>query len=109
MEARSVVRLAYIQALKEKLEYRVVFNDESATPPNTVFLQFDNAGTWTTVPNQVYTAPSGVRILGSGSTNSMNSMTADSRGRCSSGSVFIQAQDGSMFTLAIDSQCHTSL
>ena len=109
MEARSLVRLAYIKALKEKNEHRVVFNDENAIPANTIILQIDQGGSFATIPGEVYTAPKGVRILGSGPTDSMDRLDADSRGRCDPGDVYIRSQEGSLYTLSIDTQCHTSL
>ena len=109
MQARGLVRVAHMKSLKEKVEHRVVFHDESATMANTIELQIDQSGTFVTLSDHVYPAPEGVKILGGGSTNSMDSLTAGTRGSCDAGRLYVEATDGTVFMLTIDTRCHTSL
>ncbi len=105
--ARSLVSLAHMKALKEKVPHRLVFHDASASTPNTIELQRDQGGSFVTLPGHVYTAPHGVEILGSGPTDSIDSVEAGTRGRCDAGNVYIRGTDNRTRILTIDPSCHT--
>ena len=106
-QTTQIMRYVRLLALKEKVAHRVVFNDESDSPSNTIFVQRQQSGSFVTIPGHVYPAPSGVSILNSGSTDSIDSVIVGSRGECQVGQVFIE---GHMIleVVSIKSSCHTS-
>lgn len=106
MEAVQALRYARLMALKEKTPYRVVFHDASAASANTIEVQRQQSGTFVAVTGQLYSAPDGVFILGSGSTDSVNSVTVGTRGECNPGKVFIKGDYGAMETVSIRASCH---
>ena len=106
-ETVQVIRYVHLLALKEKVPHRVVFHDVSDTPANTIEVQRQQAGSFVTIPGHVYPAPSGVVILGSGSTDSIDSVIVGPRGECQAGRVFIQGPM-SLDVVSIKSTCHTS-
>ncbi len=106
-EIVRVMRYTRLLALKEKVPHRVVFHDVSDSPANTIEVQRQQSGSFVTIPGHVYPAPSGVSILNSGSTDSIDSVIVGSRGECQSGQVFIE---GYMIleVVSIEPTCHTS-
>ena len=106
-QARSLVRLAHIKALKEKVPHRVVFHDASASMSNTIELQRKQGGSFVTLSGHVYTAPHGVEILGSGSTDSIDAVEAGTRGSCDAGKIYTRGLDQRIRTVVIDPSCHT--
>lgn len=107
-QAVQAVRYARVMALKEKVRHRVVFHDASAATANTVEVQREQSGSFVTVVGHVYTAPDGVSILGSGSTDSVDSVTVGTRGECDAGDVFIRGRGESLEVVSIGASCHTS-
>ncbi len=106
-ETILVMRTVSLQALTEKVPRRVVFHDASDFPPNTIEVQRQQSGIFGTIPGQVYPAPGGVSILGSGSTDSVDSVVVGSRGECQAGKVFIQGHK-LLEVVSIESTCHAS-
>jgi type II secretory pathway pseudopilin PulG len=104
----SMIHRARMSALKEKIAYRVLIHDESALTPNTVELQRDESGSFITITGEVQTLPRSIRILGSGSTNSLDSMTVNSRGQCTSGTVFVTHDGANIGVVKIASTCFTT-
>ena len=108
----SVVEIMFqrarMSALKERVSYRVLIHDQNASTPNTVELQRNASGSFVTLSGGVQTLPSNIRILGSGSTNSLDSMTVNSRGACTSGSVFVTHDRTEIGVVAIASTCFTT-
>jgi Tfp pilus assembly protein FimT len=102
---QSTVQRARISALKEKRAYRVVLHDENGSPANTVELQREVGGTFTTVDDAVHPVPGAVRILGASPQDSVDSVTVNSRGECNSGNVFMAASGQSTSSVAIDITC----
>lgn len=107
-EAVQVIQYARLKALKEKVRYRVVFHDESASTANTIEVQRQQSGSFVTISGQTYTALAGVSILGSGSTNSVNSVVVGTRGECQPGSVYLQGHHETMEVVSIQVSCHSS-
>ena len=107
-ETIQVIRYARLKALKEKVRHRVMFHDESASTANTIEVQTEQSGSFVTLPGQVYPAPEGVSILGSGSTNSVDSVVVGTRGECQPGMVYIEGQYGTMEVIRIRGSCHSS-
>ncbi len=99
---------ARMSALKEKIPYRVLIHDQSAATPNTVELQRNASGSFVTVSGGVQTLPSTIRILGSGSTNSLDSMTVNGRGECTSGNVYVTHDGTNIGVVEIASTCFTT-
>lgn len=99
---------ARMSALKERVSYRVLIHDQNASTPNTIELQSNASGSFVTLSGEVQTLPPKIRILGSGSTNSLNSMTVNSRGECTSGSVFVTHEGTEIGVVAIASTCFTT-
>ena len=99
---------ARMSALKEKIPYRVLIHDQSAATPNTIELQRNAFGSFITVSGEVQTLPSTIRILGSGSTNSLDSMTVSSRGECTPGNVYVTHDGEHIGVIAIASTCFTT-
>ena len=106
-ETAQVMRYVRLLALKEKVPHRVVFHDVSDYPANTIEVQRQQSGSFVTIPGHVYAAPSGVLILDSDPTDSIDSVIVGSRGECQSGQVFIQGPR-SLEVVSIKSTCHTS-
>ena len=106
-EIRSMVRYARLKALKEKVSHRILFHDENAATPNSYEIQNNEGGPFVTPPQHVHSLPQGVKILGSGPTDSMDILSVGRRGDCNSGKVFIQGNDGALLeVLSIESTCH---
>ncbi len=95
---------ARMSALKEKIPYRVLIHDQSATTPNTVELQRRVSGSFVTLTGEVHTLPRTMRILGS----SLNSMNVNSRGECTSGNVYVTHDGADIGVVAIASTCFTT-
>lgn len=108
-QTRNLVRYARMKALKEKVPHRILFHDENAVTPNTIEVQNNEGGPFVTLPQHVYPLPAGVKILGSGPTDSMDSVTAGRRGECNSGKVFIQGHNGTLEVTSIEPTCHTKV
>ena len=109
-EIRILVQYARLKTLKEKVSHRILFHDEDADTPNRYEIQSNESGLFLTLPQHVYSLPEGVRILGSGLTDSMDILGVGSRGACNSGKVFVQAQGGALLeVISIESTCHTSV
>ncbi len=106
-ETAQVMRYVRLLALKEKVPHRVVFHDVSGSPANTIEVQRQQAGLFVTIPGHVYPAPSGVSILDSAPTDSIDSVIVGPRGVCQAGQVFIQGPI-SREVVSILSTCHTS-
>ncbi len=101
-QVQSLVQRARMSALKEKISYRLVLHDESATLPNHLELQKQEGNSFVT--RQTYALPGAVRLLG----NSLSSITVSSQGVCSSGSVYVEAAaDGAYEAVSIKSTCLT--
>ena len=100
-----MVHDARMRALKEKTSYRLIFHDENDSSPNTVEMQNNSSGSFQ--PTGAETLPYGIRLLGSGTTNSMNSMTVTSRGACTSGSVFLRNSSSDLTKVVIRPACQT--
>jgi len=99
---------ARMSALKEKIAYRVLVHDENATTPNTLELQRNEGGSFVTLAGAVPIVPRAIRILGSGSTNSLDSMTVNSRGECTPGNVYATVDGADVGGVEIASTCFTS-
>ena len=99
---------ARMSALKEKAAYRVLVHDENAATPNTLELQRNEGGTFVTLTGEVQTLPQAIRILGSGPTDSLDSMTVNSRGECTSGNVYATTDGADVGVVAIASTCFTT-
>ena len=106
-EAVQVVRYAHMMALKEKVRHRVVFHDAFGSPRNTIQVQREQSGTFVTVEGHVYEAPNGVTILGSGDTDSVDSVVIGTRGECEAGKVFIQGHE-IIEVVSIETTCYPS-
>jgi hypothetical protein len=104
----SMVQQARMSALNEKNSYRVVVHDENATTPNTLELQREQSGSFVTVAGEVHTVPEAVRILGSSPTDSMNDVTVNGRGECSSGKVYVAAGGVDVGVVTIAATCYSS-
>jgi len=99
---------ARMSALKEKIAYRVLVHDENATTPNTLELQRNQGGSFVTLTGEVHIVPQAIRILGGGSTNSIDSMTVNGRGECTSGNVYATIDGADVGGVTIASTCFTS-
>ena len=106
-ETVHVIGYVRLLALKEKVPHRVVFHDVSGSPANTIEVQRQQAGLFVTIPGHVYPAPSGVSILDSAPTDSIDSVIVGPRGVCQAGQVFIQGPL-SLEVVSIGASCHTS-
>ena len=104
---RSLVGLAYMKSLKEKVPHRLVFHDAGSDAPNTIELQRDQGGSFVTLAGHVYTAPRGVEILGGGSTDSIDAVEVGTRGSCDAGKIYTRGRDQRIRVVAIDPGCHT--
>lgn len=102
---RGVVRHARIKALKEKIDHRVVFHDKGAITPNRADLERKQGGGYVTLASYAYSLPEGVKILGGTPTDSMDAMNVTRRGRCDSGSVFLEGHDGAIQAISIKTSC----
>ncbi len=107
-EAVQVMRYVRMMALKEKVPHRVVFNDVSDSPANTIVVQRRQSGSFVTIPGHVYEAPRGVSILGSDSTDSVDSVVVGARGECQTGTVFIKGTGATVEVVSISMTCHAS-
>ncbi len=103
-QIQSLVQQARMGAVKEKASYRLLIHDESATAPNRVELQKYQGGSFTTLPQGAYSFPGAVRILGS----SASSMTVSPKGVCSTGSIYVQA-DNALDAVSVTSTCLTGV
>ena len=109
-DIRSMVRYARIKTLKEKISHRILFHDESAATPNRFEVQKNQGGSFVTLPRYAQSLPEGMRILGSGPTDSMDILSVGRRGACSAGQVFVQAKDGvTLGVISIEPTCHTNV
>lgn len=104
----SLVQQARMSALKEKNSYRVLVHDENAATPNTLELQREQSGSFVTVAGEVHTVPEAVRILGSTPTDSMNDVTVNGRGECTSGKVFVVADGVDVGVVTIAATCFST-
>ena len=104
-----MVLRARISALKEKVSYRLVLHDENASTANHYELQKSQGGSWVTLDDGMHGIPSTVMILGSGSTNSMNSVTVSGRGVCTTGKLYLQSEYGSMEVVTLDAICYSDM
>ena len=105
---RILVHFTRLKTLKEKVSHRILFHDENAATPNRFELQVDEGGGFITLPHHGHSLPEGVRILGSGSTDSMDILSVGTRGTCNSGRVFVQGQGGALLqVVSIQPTCHT--
>ena len=105
----SIVRRVRMSALKEKHAYRVVLHDENATTPNRVEIQRGQGGSWTTTDGGVLDLDGDIRILGSGGTNSVDSIVVGSRGECESGQVYFRGHEPEVVVVvSVASSCLTS-
>jgi len=101
----SMVQQARMSALKEKNRYRVVLHDENAATPNTLELQREQSGSFVTVAGETHSVPEAVRILGGSPTDSMDNVTVNGRGECSSGNVFVVADGVDVGVVTIAATC----
>ena len=101
----SMVQQARMSALKEKNRYRVVLHDENAATPNTLELQREQSGSFVTVAGKMYTVPEAVRILGGSPTDSMDDVTVNGRGECTSGTVYVAAVGVDVGVVTIAATC----
>ncbi len=109
-DIRILVQYARLKTLKEKVSHRILFHDENADMPNSYEIQSNENGPFVTLPQQVYSLPEGVNILGSGETDSMDILGVGRWGACNSGKVFVQAQGGALLeVISIAPTCHTSV
>jgi len=99
---------ARMSALKEKVAYRVLIHDQNAATPNTVELQRNVSGSFVTLAGEVQALPPTIMILGSGFTNSLDSMTVNSRGECTSGNVYVTHDGARIGVVTIASTCFTT-
>lgn len=104
----SLVQQARMSALKEKNSYRVLVHDENATTPNTLELQREQSGSFVTVAGEVHAVPEAVRILGGSPTDSMDDVTVNGRGECSSGKVFVVADGVDVGVVTIAATCFST-
>jgi prepilin-type N-terminal cleavage/methylation domain-containing protein len=104
----SMIQQARMGALKEKNTYRVVVRDEHAATPNTIELQRREGGLFVTVPGEVRAVPGAVRILGTIPTDSVNSVTVNTRGECTTGTVYVSAEPLDSGVVTIASTCFTN-
>ena len=93
---QTLVQRARLSALKEKRDYRVVLHDENGSPANRIEIQRDSGGSYVTVAGEVHGIPGAVRILGSSPNDSVDSVTVNSRGECTSGDVYV-TKDGEAY------------
>ena len=101
-QVQSLVQRARMNAVKEKVSYRLVVHDEDAALPNHLELQKKQGASFAT--QHTYALPGAVRLLG----NSLSSMTVSSQGVCSSGNVYVEAAaDGASEAVSIKSTCLT--
>ena len=103
-QVRTIVRYARHNAVKEKVQYRIVLNDESAVASNRCIVQNDAGGSFATLTGQIYPLED-VDILGSGGTNSMDNVTVSTRGECTAGTVFLRRDGGRSMTVTILTTC----
>jgi Tfp pilus assembly protein FimT len=105
---RTTAQRARMSALKERNAYRVLLHDENSATPNTIEVQQDQGGTFVTVSGEVHALNEAIRILGANPTDSMNSITVNRRGECTSGRVYVATDGADMRTVTIASTCFTS-
>ena len=100
------IRFARLNAVKEKVSYRLLFEDkDDFTSPNTMEVQNDSGGSFATLDGHDFTMPQVVDILGSGPTNSMDSLSVTTRGECTPGDVFLDVLGGTVRTISIAMTC----
>ncbi len=100
-QVESLVQRARMNAVKEKVSFRLVVHDENATPPNRLELQRDEGGSFAT--QQTYALPGDIRLLGS----SMSDVTVSSQGICNSGSIYVQAPEIDYEQVSVKPTCLT--
>jgi prepilin-type N-terminal cleavage/methylation domain-containing protein len=107
-EFQALVLRARISALKEKVSYRLVLHDENASASNQFELQKAQSGSWVALDDGSHAVPDTVAILGSGSTDSVDSVTVNGRGVCTVGKVFLESERGDQHVVKLDSTCYTN-
>ena len=100
-QVQSLVQRARMNAVKEKVSYRLLLHDEDATLPNHLELQKNQGGSFATL--DIYALPQAVQLLGS----SMSSVTVSSQGTCSTGNVHVRGSDDAYQALSVKSTCLT--
>ena len=106
---QTMVQRARMSALKEKRAYRVVLHDEYSAQANTIEIQRDSGGSYVTVAGEVYGIPGEVRILGTLPNDSVDSVTVNSRGECTSGDVFVTKDGKAYGHVSISATCLADL
>ena len=104
-EVQSWVRSIHMNALKEKVRYRIVLHDQSAGTPNQLEIQRFQSGSYVTVPDGVQELPDGVQILAS----SMDNVVVSSRGRCSTGNIYFNEASAGSKTVAVKATCDSNI
>jgi prepilin-type N-terminal cleavage/methylation domain-containing protein len=107
-EFQGMVLQARMNALKEKVSYRLVVHDENATTPNRFELQTSSSGSWVSVPGGTREIPESVVVLGSGFTDSVDAITVSTRGACSSGKLYLESTNGHVGVVKVDGVCYTA-
>ena len=102
---QTLVQRARMSALKEKRSYRVLIHDEDDSPANTIELQRVEGGSFVTVSGEVHPVPGAIRVLGALPTDSMDSVTVNGRGECTSGNVFLTAAAEDVAIVTISTIC----
>lgn len=102
---QNLVRFARVTALKEKVPHRVLFHDQNAGNPNFIEVQRNQSGSFVTLSRHVYRTERGVHILGTGATNSLDSLQVNSRGECDPGEVYVEGYSGVVQVVAIEASC----
>ena len=104
---QSAVQEARVQALKQKVSYRLVIHDLSATEPNQVELQRMKSGSWSTVVDGTHSVAETIEILGANPYNSMDYVTVSKRGECSTGNIYLQSAEGDTEIVRVQPTCIT--
>ncbi|MCP3980194.1 MAG: hypothetical protein GY716_12890 [bacterium] len=107
MRIQSLVQSTRMAALKEKQAYRIVFNDENATYANTIEIQRNSGGSYTTLTDGVYDVESGIAIADDNA--ALASLDVGTRGACDSGKVLLRDGNGHVDVVSIQPTCRTSL
>jgi len=107
-EFQALVLRARISALKEKVSYRLVLHDENAGSSNQFELQRASGGSWVGLDEGSHAIPDTVAILGSGSTNSVDTVTVTGRGVCTTGKLYLESERGDQYVVKVDTTCVTN-
>ncbi|MDH3285088.1 MAG: prepilin-type N-terminal cleavage/methylation domain-containing protein [Acidobacteriota bacterium] len=106
---QSQVRLARVNAIKARTTHRLIVNDESEATANTLELQRLTSGSYKAIQGRTFPMSGGIRILGSGLTNSIDAIVVNARGTCTSGKVYLEGRDDRLSVVRVTPSCGVTI